>query len=129
MGFIKFGFTAGGFAGKSTSRMEAAFMDVDGDGNLDYILSDGEDDLRVATSNIRRTNRLKSVKNATGSTFEVDYEWVAPTYENPNSKWVLSRVTTLTDIKAMARTTPSAVSPIKTRTTTAESESFMVLPK
>ncbi|MBT0558077.1 hypothetical protein J5309_04915 [Riemerella anatipestifer] len=93
-GFIKFGFTAGGFAGKSTSRMEAAFMDVDGDGNLDYILSDGEDDLRVATSNIRRTNRLKSVKNATGSTFEVDYEWVAPTYENPNSKWVLSRVTT-----------------------------------
>ncbi|WP_018676022.1 SpvB/TcaC N-terminal domain-containing protein, partial [Riemerella columbina] len=92
--FIKVGITAGAFAGKSTSRMEAAFMDMDGDGNLDYILSDGEDDLRVALSNIRRTNKLKSVKNATGSTFEVDYEWIAPTYENPYSRWVLKSVKT-----------------------------------
>ncbi|MCK0202728.1 hypothetical protein MWN41_06815, partial [Ornithobacterium rhinotracheale] len=90
--FIRLGITTGGFLGKSTSRVEAAFMDIDGDGYLDYVLSDGEDDLRVARSNFRRTNLLKRVENATGSVYDLDYEWKPPTYENPNSHWVLKEV-------------------------------------
>ncbi|MBP4140409.1 hypothetical protein J3S90_01165 [Flavobacterium sp. P4023] len=82
----------GGTKGWSTSRAEATFMDIDGDGNLDYILSKDEDHLVVRLSNIRRTNKLKSVTNAAGNSYVIDYELVKPTYENPNAKWVLQSV-------------------------------------
>ena len=82
----------GASIGTSTSRTEATFNDMDGDGNLDYILSTDEDHLVVRLSNIRRTNKLKSVTNAAGNSYVVDYELVKPTYENPNAKWVLQSV-------------------------------------
>ena len=90
--FIRLSFTGGGSYGTNTNRVEATFLDVDGDGNLDYVLSEDENDLRVAYSNIRRTNMLKRVETATGSWFEIDYERKMPTYENPNSQWVLKEV-------------------------------------
>ena len=90
--FIRFSITAGGSYGTNTNRSEATFMDINGDGHLDYIISENEDDLRVALSNIGRTNFLKSISNATGSTFEIDYSWTPPTYQNPNSHWKLAKV-------------------------------------
>ncbi|MDO5615204.1 MAG: SpvB/TcaC N-terminal domain-containing protein, partial [Cruoricaptor ignavus] len=91
---LRFSITAGAFHGTNANRIEATFIDIDGDGNLDYVLSEDEDDLKVALSNHKRTHLLKSIKNATGSTIELDYEWKAPTYDNPNSQWVLSQITT-----------------------------------
>ncbi|OXB11850.1 RHS repeat domain-containing protein, partial [Flavobacterium reichenbachii] len=82
----------GGSTGFSTSRTEATFNDMDGDGNMDYVLSDDEDHLIVRLSNIKRTNKLKSVKNGAGSGYVVDYELTKPSYENPSSKWVLQSV-------------------------------------
>ncbi|MBE0392704.1 SpvB/TcaC N-terminal domain-containing protein [Flavobacterium sp. PL002] len=84
--------TLGGSIGWSTSRAEATFMDIDGDGNADYILSKDEDNLIVRLSNIKRTNKLKGVTNAVGNSYVVDYELTKPTYENPNAKWVLQSV-------------------------------------
>jgi RHS repeat-associated protein len=82
----------GASAGFSTSRTEATFNDIDGDGNLDYVLSDDEDHLIVRLSNIKRTNKLKSVTNGAGNSYVVDYELTKPSYENPSAKWVLQSV-------------------------------------
>ncbi|MDA6070180.1 hypothetical protein NJT12_11180 [Flavobacterium sp. AC] len=82
----------GASAGFSTSRTEATFNDMDGDGNLDYVLSDDEDHLVVRLSNIKRTNKLKGVTNGAGNSYVVDYELVKPSYENPSAKWVLQSV-------------------------------------
>lgn len=78
--------------GSNTSKVEATFTDVNGDGHLDYVISEDEDDLWVALNNFRRTHLLKSVTNGAGNSWEIDYEWKAPTYANPNSAWVLKSV-------------------------------------
>ncbi|MWB95447.1 hypothetical protein GON26_13840 [Flavobacterium sp. GA093] len=82
----------GATKGWSTSRSEATFMDMDGDGNTDYVISTDEDNLKVRLSNIKRTNKLKSVTNAAGNSYVVDYELLKPSYENPSAKWVLQSV-------------------------------------
>ncbi|MEN2402529.1 SpvB/TcaC N-terminal domain-containing protein [Flavobacterium sp. MC2016-06] len=82
----------GGSTGWSTSRSEATFMDIDGDGNADYVISKDEDNLVVRLSNIKRTNKLKSVANAAGNSYVVDYQLLKPSYENPSAKWVLQSV-------------------------------------
>lgn len=78
--------------GNNTSKVEATFTDVDGDGHLDYVLSEDEDDLWVAKNKFGKTNMLKGVTNGAGNSWEIDYEWKAPTYANPNSAWVLKSV-------------------------------------
>ncbi|PBJ11905.1 T6SS effector amidase Tae4 family protein [Flavobacterium sp. ACN6] len=89
---IKITPSIGGSGGFSTNRTEATFNDIDGDGNLDYILSEDENKLIVRLSNIKRTNKLKSVTNGAGNSYVVDYELLKPSYENPYSKWVLQSV-------------------------------------
>ncbi|SHM04036.1 RHS repeat-associated core domain-containing protein [Flavobacterium saccharophilum] len=84
--------TVGGSKGWSTSRSEGTYMDIDGDGNLDYIVSKDDNNLTVQLSNIKRTNKLKSVTNGAGNSYVVDYELVKPSYENPSAKWVLQSV-------------------------------------
>ncbi|MGO4770913.1 SpvB/TcaC N-terminal domain-containing protein [Flavobacterium sp. W22_SRS_FK3] len=82
----------GASKGWSTSRSEATFMDIDADGNTDYVISTDEDNLKVRLSNIKRTNKLKSVTNGAGNSYVVDYELTKPSYENPSAKWVLQSV-------------------------------------
>ncbi|SHL42830.1 SpvB/TcaC N-terminal domain-containing protein [Flavobacterium chilense] len=82
----------GASKGWSTSRSEATFMDIDGDGNTDYVISTDENNLKVRLSNIKRTNKLKSVTNGAGNSYVVDYALVKPSYENPSAKWVLQSV-------------------------------------
>jgi RHS repeat-associated protein len=84
--------TVGGSKGWSTSRSEGTYMDIEGDGNLDYIVSKDDNNLTVQLSNIKRTNKLKSVTNGAGNSYVVDYELVKPSYENPSAKWVLQSV-------------------------------------
>ncbi|MDQ6469892.1 SpvB/TcaC N-terminal domain-containing protein [Flavobacterium sp. LHD-80] len=84
--------TIGGSKGWSTNRSEGTFMDIDGDGNLDYVVSKDDGHLTAQLSNIKRTNKLKSVKNGAGNSYTVDYELLKPSYENPSAKWVLQTV-------------------------------------
>lgn len=85
--------TLGGSQGWSTNRSEGTFMDIDGDGNLDYVVSKEDGHLTAQFSNIRRTNKLKGVTNGAGNSYTVDYELIKPSYENPSAKWVLQMVT------------------------------------
>lgn len=84
--------TIGGSKGWSTNRSEGTFMDIDGDGNLDYVVSKDDGHLTAQLSNIKRTNKLKSVTNGAGNSYVVDYELTKPSYENPSAKWVLQSV-------------------------------------
>ncbi|MFD2940274.1 SpvB/TcaC N-terminal domain-containing protein [Flavobacterium notoginsengisoli] len=85
--------TLGGSQGWSTNRSEGTFMDIDGDGNLDYVVSKEDGHLTAQLSNIKRTNKLKGVTNGAGNSYTVDYELIKPSYENPTAKWVLQMVT------------------------------------
>ncbi|HFG0566993.1 TPA: hypothetical protein ACGFUW_002785, partial [Flavobacterium psychrophilum] len=82
----------GGGAGWSTNRSEATYADINGDGDMDYVLSEKEDNLVVRLSNIKRTNKLKAVTNATGNSFTLNYELKPTSYENSGAKWVLQQV-------------------------------------
>ncbi|MET3012118.1 SpvB/TcaC N-terminal domain-containing protein, partial [Flavobacterium psychrophilum] len=82
----------GGGAGWSTNRSEATYADINGDGDIDYVLSEKEDNLVVRLSNIKRTNKLKAVTNATGNSFTLNYELKPTSYENSGAKWVLQQV-------------------------------------
>jgi RHS repeat-associated protein len=76
----------------STNRTKKSISDFDGDGFPDLIKEISNNTIRVQYSNIRRTNMLKSVENPLGGKFTVDYDVILPTYDNPDSKWVLKSV-------------------------------------
>lgn len=77
-----------------TSGSKTQFLDMNGDGYADHVSSDEDGDLRVRYSTIGRTNLLKKVKGPIGSSFEVDYALTGNTYDLPQGKWVMSRLTT-----------------------------------
>ena len=77
----------------SINRTNYSLQDVDGDGYLDIVTSDSENELTVRHSAIGRTNMLKSVTNSIGGRFELDYAHSTPTYRHPGGKWVMSALT------------------------------------
>lgn len=79
--------------GHSMSRTNLELRDVDGDGYIDILTSDRENELTVRRSAIGRTNMLKSVTNSIGGRFELDYAHSTPTYGHPGGKWVMSALT------------------------------------
>ncbi len=85
--------TPGFNTGHSMSRTNFELRDVDGDGYIDILESDRENELKVTRSAIGRTNMLKSVTNSIGGRFEVDYAHSTPTYGHPGGKWVMSALT------------------------------------
>jgi RHS repeat-associated protein len=74
------------------ARQELALMDVDGDGNPDHVFSSDDGSLTVARNTTGRTNLLKSVQRPLGATIDLEYERDGNTYDLPQSRWVLSRV-------------------------------------
>jgi RHS repeat-associated protein len=75
------------------SRAEQALRDIDGDGFVDHLRSTSDDELVFARNQTDRTNLLKQVKRPLGSRIDLDYTRDGNTYDQPNSKFVLSRVT------------------------------------
>ena len=89
---LKLTLTLGANTGHSINRQLEGLRDIDGDGFLDIITSESENNLHVRYSAIRRTNKLRTVKNSLGGTFTLDYTHSTPTYGLSGGKWVLSEV-------------------------------------
>jgi RHS repeat-associated protein len=80
-------------AGTSTNTTKKSISDFDNDGFPDLIEEVNSSTVRVYSSNIRRTNMLKTVTNPLGGTFTVDYKPQKTDYNNPNAKWVMTDIT------------------------------------
>ena len=76
--------------GCSYSGERTQFMDVDGDGFIDYVTSDRQNSMTVRYNTLGRVNQLIGVHNFNGATFTMDYAFVSPTYDQPQGQWVLS---------------------------------------
>ncbi|MFK3979614.1 SpvB/TcaC N-terminal domain-containing protein [Micromonospora sp. NPDC050397] len=74
------------------SRSEQALRDIDGDGFVDHLRSTSDNELVVARNQTGRTNLLRQVKRPLGARIDLDYTRDGNTYDQPNSKFVLSRV-------------------------------------
>jgi RHS repeat-associated protein len=85
---------ANGQAAVSTNSSKKLIVDFDGDGFPDIMEEIAPTVYRIEYSNIRRTNKLKSVTNPLGGKFTLDYQVVPKSYNNPQAKWVMSEVIT-----------------------------------
>jgi RHS repeat-associated protein len=77
---------------ESIARQEATLRDVDGDGYLDYLTSTEDGRMFVARNLSGRANLLKTITRPLGASIELKYEREGNTYEQSQSRWVLSRV-------------------------------------
>lgn len=82
----------GGDIATGASRSEFALRDINGDGYLDHLASSQDNELTVAQNRTERTNLLRGVTRPLGARMEFDYTRDGNTYDQPNSRWVLSRV-------------------------------------
>jgi len=77
--------------GTTMGTQETAIRDVDGDGNPDYVDSDDDGAMSVRDNATGRTNLLKNIKRPLGATMDLEYVRSGNTYEQPQSRWVLSK--------------------------------------
>lgn len=89
--YLKGGVTGFGDVSLSHSKTDKSFVDVNGDGFVDFVESDGSK-MTVYYSRIGRTNKLKTVHNPINGSFTLDYKPQVKTYGNPNTKWALTNV-------------------------------------
>ncbi len=85
--------TAGLNAGVNEKRI--VVQDINGDGFPD-IIEKGDDNTSVTAriNKLKKTHKLKSVKNALGGNWTVDYTREGNTFDMPQSQWVLSTIAT-----------------------------------
>ncbi|SMD26223.1 SpvB/TcaC N-terminal domain-containing protein [Kibdelosporangium aridum] len=83
----------GGHTDTGTSRTERMLRDIDGDGYADHLQSTKDNELVFAQNKTGRTNLLKSVHRPMGGRIDLDYARDGNTYDLPQSRWVLSKVT------------------------------------
>ncbi|ONI90753.1 sugar-binding protein [Saccharothrix sp. ALI-22-I] len=84
-------FNPGADASTGVGRTELALRDVNGDGYTDHVRSAEDDELVVAENRTGRTNLLKQVNRPMGGRIDLDYARDGNTYDQPDSRWVLSR--------------------------------------
>ena len=89
---VKTAITPSAHTAATMTRTISVLRDIDGDGFPDIVTSDSENGISVRFSNIRRTNKLKTVTNSLGGKFTLDYAHSMPTYGLPGGKWVMSSV-------------------------------------
>ncbi|HEX5043401.1 MAG TPA: SpvB/TcaC N-terminal domain-containing protein [Candidatus Polarisedimenticolaceae bacterium] len=75
----------------SLARQESALLDVDGDGDVDHVVSSDDAVMSVARNRTGRTNLLRSIERPLGARIEIDYARDGNTSDQPQSRWVLSR--------------------------------------
>jgi RHS repeat-associated protein len=83
----------GNYSNQDINRTEVLFTDFDGDGYVDSLLANQEDQpISMGRNPIGRTNLLKRVHRPLGASLEVQYQRRGNAYQQPFSRWVLSRV-------------------------------------
>ena len=78
--------------GQGISRQLKQFEDIDNDGQLDMLYSDGDGNLTVQRSLVGKTNLLKTVNRPFGGVVRMNYDLTASTYGFPYAKYVLSEI-------------------------------------
>ena len=76
-----------------TARQETRISDIDGDGFADHLASTQDGELLVARNRTGKTNLLARVERPLGATFDLGYARTGNTVAQPESRFVLSRVT------------------------------------
>jgi RHS repeat-associated protein len=89
---LKIPISVNGQLAATTNSTQKTMIDYDGDGFPDLMEMINPTTYSVRYSNIRRTNKLKSVINPLGGKFTIDYRVITKDYNNPNAKWVMSEV-------------------------------------
>ena len=82
----------GGDFTTGASRTEQALRDINGDGYADQLSSTKDDQLAVSENRTGRTNLLRSVSRPLGARMDFDYTRDGNTYDQPQSRWTLTRV-------------------------------------
>jgi RHS repeat-associated protein len=90
--FVRVVFNPGVNASTGIGRPEYAYRDVDGDGYADHLRTEQDGELKVARNPIGRTLLLKRVERPLGGRIDIDYQRDGNTYDLPQSRWVMSRV-------------------------------------
>lgn len=79
---------------ESSSRARRQLLDIDGDGYADLLESEKHDKIKVRRNKAGKTNLLRQVTSPLGATTVIDYDRTGNTYDLPQSRWVMSKVTT-----------------------------------
>jgi RHS repeat-associated protein len=82
----------GGDISEGASRSEQMLKDIDGDGYVDQLASTNDGQLAVRSNKTGRTNLLKTVTRPMGARMDFDYTRDGNSYDQPQSRWLLSRV-------------------------------------
>ncbi|MDB2502952.1 hypothetical protein N9W87_02665, partial [Schleiferiaceae bacterium] len=107
----KLSISVNGGANYSVNKLRSSFMDINGDGAVDFVDGQENGDLHVYYSNVVKSNYLTSVSNPLGGSFDIDYKLVGHRrgaydaevmthradekvlWDMPSGKWVLAQVT------------------------------------
>ncbi len=120
LGFIKLSTTLSGGYQTSNSKTQMKFQDLNGDGFMDLVetqetplgvsVNNDMQDFDVRFNQVGKSNRLKTVVNPLGGSYEIDYDNIGNIYgsessawdddhnpantywDMPNSRWVMSSV-------------------------------------
>jgi len=84
-------FNPGADVSTGIGRSEIGLRDVNGDGYVDHVRSSNDAELVVAANKTGRTNLLRSVARPMGARIDLDYTRTGNVYDQPESRWVLSR--------------------------------------
>ncbi|PUB78718.1 MAG: hypothetical protein DBO99_05960 [gamma proteobacterium symbiont of Ctena orbiculata] len=80
---------------EGNSRLQLAFIDMDGDGLPDRVLRSGNESagsVQVQRNRLGGANLLKTIHRPLGGKVELSYKRHAPTEEDPYSRWLLEEV-------------------------------------
>ncbi len=83
-----------GSKSESFSRTEHQLIDIDGDGYVDMVEAGEGGNILVRKNKVGKTNLLRNVTSPLGATTTIDYNRTGNTYDQPQSRWVMSKVTT-----------------------------------
>ena len=107
---IKLVLSANGGANYAVNEMRSSFMDMNGDGAVDFVEAKETGELQVYYSNVQKSNLLTRVNNPLGGSFQIEYDLVghktgvhkpivktdkgndAVLWDMPSGKWVMSQV-------------------------------------